>query len=72
MKLSKKDYAILSDISHKLLKAETFIKDSRTTVIRDFGNFGKSEINKMIGSELVYLYAAREYLNNFITESLKN
>jgi hypothetical protein len=42
-------------------KTAAFIRDEKTTIIRD-----KSEINKEIGSDLVYLYNGIQWIESLL------
>lgn len=66
MKLTQSQKRDLADILGRLKQAETFIKSQRVTVICDFGSMGRKEINKDIGSNLVYLYRTVSLLESFI------
>jgi len=66
-KLTKSQEQQLNHILSMLQKVQNFVLDNRTEVIREMGSMGKHPINKEIGSELTYLYKAKEELQQFIT-----
>ena len=66
MNLTQNQKRDLNDIVGRLKKAETFINNPKITVMQDFGSTGKDEINKDVGSDLVYLYRAINLLESFI------
>ena len=69
MKLTQQQQKDLADIIGRLERAERFIKNDSTEIVRDFGGSGKASINKEIGSDLCYLYQAKTRLIDFLNSA---